>query len=62
VDCAVRELWEEIGINIKNKIDPNTFIDMERNGTKNRFYIVPGISESYNFKANNLTRFEIGEI
>ena len=61
IDCAVREVWEEIGFNISKFISENDYIDFKKSDSQfKRMYIAYGIEENTNFKTN--TRKEIGKI
>lgn len=43
--CARREVWEEIGYDVNNKINPNEFIKVEDESKIVVFYIVKNIKE-----------------
>lgn len=44
-DCAAREVQEETGIYIHNRIDPNISIEFESHGSNTYFFVARGISE-----------------
>ena len=60
VACAVREVWEEIGINISQYIDPSEHLDYPEDSDEQRLFIVVGVQENVDFTIN--TRNEIGRI
>jgi mRNA-decapping enzyme subunit 2 len=60
VECAVREVKEEIGYDISNLINPNDLIELDVNEQKIKLYIVHGVKETENFET--LTRKEISKI
>lgn len=49
VDCAVREVWEEIGFRINDMIDPSYYCDYNRSGKLTKLFIIRGVKENYNF-------------
>ncbi|KAI0233580.1 m7GpppN-mRNA hydrolase [Lamellibrachia satsuma] len=56
-ECAIREVLEETGFDIRPLIDPQAFIEYRMNEQLNRLYIVPGISMETEFEPR--TRNEI---
>jgi len=58
--CAAREVYEETGYDITDKMDPNEFLEHQLNDQMIRLYIVPGVQEDTAF--NTLTRCEIRDI
>ena len=60
VACAVREVWEEIGINISQYVDPNEHLDYPEDSDEQRLFIVLGVQENVEFRIN--TRNEIGRV
>ena len=45
IDCAIREVEEETGINIASKIDQRVRIDFSNHEGKLFFYVARGVSE-----------------
>jgi len=61
IDCAKREVKEEVGFDISNLIQPHEHLQVTlQNGKSITLYIVPNVPESYPFRTE--TRFEISEI
>lgn len=61
IDCAIREVWEEIGYNVSKHITENDYIDYKKSDSQfRRMYIAFGVDENTSFKTN--TRKEIGKI
>ncbi|XP_050537158.1 m7GpppN-mRNA hydrolase [Daktulosphaira vitifoliae] len=60
LNCAVREVYEEIGFDIGNMIKKDDYIETVLNDQINRLYIVPGVSMQTKFIPQ--TRNEIGSI
>jgi len=60
VSCAVREVYEEIGYDIKDKIDPKEFIQKTIREQYIKLYIIYGVPENTNFQTQ--TRKEISKI
>ncbi|XP_038148793.1 m7GpppN-mRNA hydrolase isoform X2 [Cyprinodon tularosa] len=59
-DCAVREVLEETGFDIKNRICKDMFIEQKITDQLVRLYIIPGVSKDTKF--NPKTRKEIRNI
>ncbi|XP_008322581.1 m7GpppN-mRNA hydrolase [Cynoglossus semilaevis] len=59
-DCAVREVLEETGFDIKNRICKDVFIEQKINDQLVRLYIIPGVSKDTKFYPK--TRKEIRNI
>uniref|UniRef100_A0A3Q3AWW4 m7GpppN-mRNA hydrolase n=1 Tax=Kryptolebias marmoratus TaxID=37003 RepID=A0A3Q3AWW4_KRYMA len=59
-DCAVREVLEETGFDIKNRICKDTYIEQKITDQLVRLYIIPGVSKDTKF--NPKTRKEIRNI
>lgn len=59
-DCAVREVLEETGFDIKNRIFKDMFIEQKITDQLVRLYIIPGVSKDTRF--NPKTRKEIRNI
>lgn len=59
-DCAVREVMEETGFDIKNRICKDMYIEQKITDQLVRLYIIPGVSK--NTKFNPKTRKEIRNI
>lgn len=60
--CAVREVWEEIGLDIRELVHPENYIQYSVKKEYKTMYVVVGVNEHYQFKPNNTTRNEIGTI
>jgi len=58
VDCAIREVNEEVGFDISNMIDSECFIESEEG--RLRLYIVPNVPMDFEFYTH--TKGEIGAI
>lgn len=60
--CAVREVWEEAGVDIKHRISPADFVeaDLNSNGVTCKLFIVANTPESGPYAPK--TRKEIGKI
>ena len=43
--CAIREVMEETGINLKDRLDQSARIDFESHGETAYFYLARGVSE-----------------
>ncbi|XP_034565692.1 m7GpppN-mRNA hydrolase isoform X2 [Notolabrus celidotus] len=59
-DCAVREVMEETGFDIKNRISKDVYIEQKITDQVVRLYIIPGVSRETKF--NPKTRKEIRNI
>jgi 8-oxo-dGTP pyrophosphatase MutT (NUDIX family) len=59
-DCAVREVYEEIGLDISEKLNSSDYIDYQDGNCHIRLYIIQGVSENYEFRTH--TNKEIGMI
>lgn len=59
-DCAVREVMEETGFDIKNRICKDRYIEQKITDQVVRLYIIPGVSKDTKF--NPKTRKEIRNI
>jgi len=60
IDCAVREVYEEIGYDLTGKIQKDDFLESVAKEQRVKLYIVAGISEDTVFETQ--TRKEISEI
>ncbi|XP_786436.4 m7GpppN-mRNA hydrolase isoform X1 [Strongylocentrotus purpuratus] len=60
VQCAIREVREEIGFDVTNYIDENNYIETYLNDQLARLYVVPNIPMDVDFKP--ITRGEIKEV
>lgn len=60
--CAVREVWEEIGLDIRELVSPENYIQYSVKKEYKTMFVVVGVNEHYQFKPNNTTRNEIGTI
>lgn len=60
VDCAVREVFEETGLDIKGKIDDNNYISVFNGSRHLNLFIVFGINEGVQFKIQ--TKNEIRDV
>lgn len=45
-ETAIREVYEEIGVNITDKINRNLYFDLHQYGVKNRYFVVPNINKN----------------
>ncbi|XP_040275586.1 m7GpppN-mRNA hydrolase [Bufo bufo] len=59
-DCAAREVLEETGFDIKNRMCNNDYIELKINDQLARLYIIPGVPKDTKF--NPKTRKEIRNI
>ncbi|XP_039614864.1 m7GpppN-mRNA hydrolase isoform X1 [Polypterus senegalus] len=59
-DCAAREVLEETGFDIKDRICKDTYIELKINDQLARLYIIPGVPKDTRF--NPKTRREIRNI
>jgi mRNA-decapping enzyme subunit 2 len=59
-DAAIREVYEEVGFDVRRLINKEWVIERELLGHSNRMYIIPGVSEKTTFETR--TRREIGKI
>ena len=62
VSCAIREVWEEIGIDITNYINSESCINFSTKKESKTMYVVIGVPENTKFNPNHITRKEIGKI
>lgn len=60
--CAIREVWEEIGINISELISEDNVITHNAKNESKTLYVVVGVNEKFKFNPNHMTRKEIGRI
>ncbi|KAI5190068.1 mRNA-decapping enzyme subunit 2 [Nematocida minor] len=60
VDCAIREVYEEVGYDIRNKLIYNMFMETGSKSKESKLYAVLNVSEQTAFKTK--TRNEIKEI
>lgn len=60
IDCAAREVLEEVGFDVSSIISEKDYVQTYIHQKRMRLYIVPGVSEKTVF--NTFTRKEIGEI
>lgn len=62
VECAKREVWEEVGYDISKKISEKDYLEFicEDTGQIQRMYIICGVNENHKFTTS--TRYEIGLI
>lgn len=47
--CAVREVLEETGLDISDKLDPAQYIDVKLGGQDTRLFIVPNVDDTTEF-------------
>ena len=47
--CAIREVEEETGLDISDKLDPSQFIDVQLGAQATRLFIVPGVDDTTAF-------------
>ena len=57
IDAAVREVYEEIGFDIRHLIEENQYLDASVKDSVARMYIIPGVAENTVFEPK--TRNEI---
>ena len=60
VSCATREVLEEVGYDISERVDPAVYIETQWQQQTIRLYIVPGVPDDFPFETR--TKKEIGEI
>merc|ERR1719183_353345 len=62
IECAVREVWEETGLDITGLVDEHAFVqaDVYGSGVQVKLFVVPGIAEEVPCAPN--TRKEISKI
>lgn len=62
IDCAKREVWEEVGLDISKMISAKDYLEFvcEDTGQPQRMYIISGVNENHKFATS--TRYEIGAI
>jgi len=60
VECAVREVLEEVGYDCSSKINEHLFVEGFLKDTKVRLYVISGVPETHSFMTR--TRKEIREI
>lgn len=60
LNCAIREVFEEIGYDCSKLIRPNEYIERKSGEQRQRLYIVCGVPNSQKFETQ--TRGEIGDI
>lgn len=60
LDCAIREVLEETGYDITEKVDIHSCCEINVRGQQVALYVVPGVPEDYAFETR--TRKEIGDI
>lgn len=60
VDCAAREVYEEVGFDVSGRIDKEAFVQVFLNGKKVRLYIIRNVDKAVQFQTR--TRKEIGAI
>lgn len=60
IDCAVREVWEEVGFDIAPLANADEYLENNFHDHQVRLYIVPGVDSDFKFKTS--TRDEIQEI
>lgn len=46
VECAIRETYEEIGVDIRNYLDESIYFDLTQYGIKNRYFVIPNIDKN----------------
>ncbi|CDR97254.1 hydrolase, NUDIX family protein, putative [Babesia bigemina] len=58
--CAAREVLEEVGLDVRQLIHPEVFVEHVSNGRTLKLFFVPGVDEDTKLGSN--TEYEIGEI
>lgn len=59
-ECAIREVYEEIGYNIRDKLNKNHFLEKTIHDQHVKFFIITGVNENTEFKPH--ARNEIQKI
>jgi NUDIX domain len=62
ITCAIREVWEEIGIDVTSLISEENVITNNLKNESKTLYVVVGVNEQFTFNPNHMTRKEIGNI
>lgn len=62
IKCAIREVWEEIGMDVRSLIQENCSIEYSCKKEFKMMYVVVGVNESFQFNPNHNTRNEIGSV
>lgn len=62
MSCAIREVWEEIGIDISSLISEDNVITNNLKNESKTLYVVVGVNENFKFNPNHNTRMEIGNV
>ncbi|VDQ13143.1 unnamed protein product [Trichobilharzia regenti] len=68
VDCAAREVMEETGLDLGNRISPSLYIDRHIGGTLRRAFIVEGLPRTSRLKPGTkneieaITWFEVADL
>lgn len=52
VETAIRETYEEIGLDIRDKIDPDSYFDFDQYGVKNRYFVIRNVNKNTYFHPN----------
>lgn len=60
IDCAIREVYEEIGLDVYDDISDHIFLEENVNGKKIKLFIITGIAE--NVMLNIFDKKEIAEV
>jgi len=60
VECAIREVFEEVDFDARDKIDPKNVIQARQKDKIVRLFIIPNVDEETEFRTR--TRFEISDI
>ena len=58
METAIRETYEEIGFDITDKIDPNTYFDLKQYGVQNRYFVISNIDKDTFFLPNVVNEIE----
>lgn len=58
VETAIRETYEEIGIDIREIIDRDMYFDLHQNGVKNRYFLIQNINRNIYMHSNVANEIE----
>jgi 8-oxo-dGTP pyrophosphatase MutT (NUDIX family) len=52
IQTAIRETYEEIGLDIRDIIQPESYFDLKQYGVQNRYFVIPNIDKNTYFYQN----------
>ena len=58
VETAIRKTFEETGIDISDKINPDQYFDLEQYGMKNRYFVITNIDKNMKMSPNSHNEIE----